>query len=306
MMFQHSDSSELLKEYPFRVEFKGEQAIDAGGVCRDFFRRFFKLQYFDGSSLLTPVVNPHFTKSEMALLGLVFSHAYLSSGVLPTRISFPCLSMMLLGNLPDHIMADTFVSSLSLYDATVVRQGLEWSKESEFSTELQTSLIAILSMYDCREIPKQKNLEIARHHFFRKPAATITDIHAGVPAQHAAFWSKITAGMLYDVYTAMMATNGKVLSMIADTETSNANEERVLGYLRKFIGDLRKDELFLFLRFVTGTQACTTKSRLTTRMEQPDDPLLLVHYFRMVSVFIVVLDLYGITNFISSLFSLIL
>ena len=46
--------------------------------------------------------------------------------------------------------------------------------------------------------------------------------------------------------------------MIADTETSNANEERVLGYLRKFIGDLRKDELFLFLRFVTGTQACTT------------------------------------------------
>ena len=128
-----------------------------------------------------------------------------------------------LGNLPDHIMADTFVSSsLSLYDATVVRQGLEWSKESEFSTELQTSLIAILSMYDCREIPKQKNfkgliLEIARHHFVRKPAATITDIHAGVPAQHAAFWSKMTGGMLYAVYTAMMATNGKVLSMIADT-----------------------------------------------------------------------------------------
>ena len=73
------------------------------------------------------------------------------------------------------------------------------------STELQTSLIAILSMYDCREIPKQKNfkvliLEIAQHHFIRKPAATITDIHAGVPVQHAAFWSKMTGGMLYDVY----------------------------------------------------------------------------------------------------------
>ena len=66
-----------------------------------------------------------------------------------------------LGNLPDHIMADTFVSSsLSLYDATVVRQGLEWSKGSEFSTELQTSLIAILSMYDCREIPKQKHFKV--------------------------------------------------------------------------------------------------------------------------------------------------
>lgn len=32
-----------------------------------------------------------------------------------------------------------------------------------------------------------------------------------------------------------MATHNKVMSMIADTETGNANEERVLGYL---IGDL--------------------------------------------------------------------
>ena len=45
-----------------------------------------------------------------------------------------------------------------------------------------------------------------------------------------------------------------MLSMIADTEPM---EERLLGYLRRYIGNLRVDELFTFLRFVAGSQACT-------------------------------------------------
>ena len=54
-----------------------------------------------------------------------------------------------------------------------------------------------------------------------------------------------------------MPTSAKVLSMLADVETSNVNEERVLGYLRQYIRNLYTDELFMFLRFVTGSQACT-------------------------------------------------
>ena len=181
--------------------------------------------YFDGSSLLTPVINLHSSKSKLALVGLVISHAYISTGILPTRISFPCLAGILLpkpGDLPDNIMAEIFMNGLSLYDATVIRQGMEWSAEKEFSNELQTSMIAILSAYDCREVPKHTIFkcliaEIARHHFVRKPAAIITDMHAGVPSLHTLFWSKVTGGMLYDIYRSMTATNGQVLSMIANT-----------------------------------------------------------------------------------------
>ena len=52
---------------------------------------------------------------------------------------------------------DTFINSLSLYDAAIVCQGMEWCEEREFSAELQTGLITILSAYDCRELPQQKN-----------------------------------------------------------------------------------------------------------------------------------------------------
>ena len=158
-------------------------AIDAGGVCREFFSAFFEAaydKYFDGCSLLTPVISPHSSKSELALIGLVISHVYISSGILPTRISVPCLSRILLpkpGDLPENIMAEVFMM-LQLFAE-------EWNgPRKEFPTELQTAMISILSVYDCREILKHAKflglmVEIARHHFICKPAAIIMDMHAG-------------------------------------------------------------------------------------------------------------------------------
>ena len=84
--------------------------------------------YVDGSSFVTPTVNPHFTESELSLLGLVISHAYLSRNILPLQISFPCLASMILprpGNLPEEVMVEAFVDSLNLHNAAVVWQTLE-------------------------------------------------------------------------------------------------------------------------------------------------------------------------------------
>ena len=46
--------------------------------------------------------------------------------------------------------------------------------------------------------------------------------------------------------------------MLDDVNTSNLGEERVITYLRQFIGNMRTDELRIFLRFVTGSCVCTT------------------------------------------------
>lgn len=132
-----------------------------------------------------------------------------------------------------------------------------------FTEKLQKTLVSILSAFDCHELPTPQNFQrliitIANFHFIRKPATTITDIHSGVPSQHMGFWTKITGGMLYEIYTAMLANTSKVLSIIADVEPMNPIEERVLSYLRQYIGNLHGDKLFTFLRFVTGCPVCTT------------------------------------------------
>ena len=39
----------------------------------------------------------------------------------------------------------------------------------------------------------------------------------------------------------------------------NAAEERVYGYLVSFVGNMKLEELRLFLRFITGSSVCIDK-----------------------------------------------
>ena len=56
----YSDET-IVTEYPLRIKFEQEMAIDLGGVSRDMVAGFWEHAYknlFDGSSLLTPVMHP--------------------------------------------------------------------------------------------------------------------------------------------------------------------------------------------------------------------------------------------------------
>ena len=132
------------------------------------------------------MVNPHFTKSEFVPFGLVISRAYLSSGILPTQVSFPSLTQILLpspGELSDNTMADMFVSSLNLQSFAKV-----WElSEGKFYTELQNGFISILSVYDCCEIPKQENIKS----LIRKPS-----LESQLPLGNLCWSSSLTCRLL--------------------------------------------------------------------------------------------------------------
>ena len=91
----------LLREYPFRITYKGERAIDTGGVSRDLFSAFWEEAYikdFDGSSTYIPCVHPHCDISRYSVLGAILAHGFMSSGVLPNRLAFPVIAFTLLGS----------------------------------------------------------------------------------------------------------------------------------------------------------------------------------------------------------------
>ena len=95
MALFRSKSDTIVVERPLRFSFKEERALDAGGVSREMFSTFFEALYtrhFDGAGLLHPVVNPHVKDSDLRLFGFIISCAFISSGILPMRVSFPCLS----------------------------------------------------------------------------------------------------------------------------------------------------------------------------------------------------------------------
>ena len=159
-------SDGFLSHYPVAMEFKGELALDAGGVKRDVFATFFEEMYrhlFDGSSLVTPSVRPGVSLDTVAT---IISHAYLVSAVLPVRIAFPCLAGVLCGDysensIPGNILVETLLNSFSHYDALVFLQAREEVKKSNttFSDMVNKNLIRVLSYYNCSALPTPTNLE---------------------------------------------------------------------------------------------------------------------------------------------------
>lgn len=269
---------EVLEEFPFRVHFKDEKAFDLGGVSRDLFSAFYEEAYvklFDGASLLTPVDFPNLD-APLPTLGTIISHVYIIAGILPVKVAFPSLCAMLLPNassLPDEVLIQSFVDSLSCYDANIVKDALLMVKDNfnlkNFPTEKQSGLLTVFSRFGVREFPKPNNFlkllkDVSKFHFLRKPASTLAEIRSGIPKIHYDFWKGMSVGELYSIYTALQASPTKVLAMIDEVCTSHENEERVFGYLQQYIGNMQQDEVRSFLRFVTGSSVCSTKAICVT------------------------------------------
>ena len=271
-MYQ-DDLSGVLEEYPFRVKFEGEIAIDVGGVCRDMFSCFWLaayLNHFDGERLLVPAVNPGMDMSIVTTLGTVISHGFLVSGFLPVRVAFPVLASVLLGpttSIPDFINIESLLDYVAAHDCSVLRTALS---QRTFPPHVTSQLIALLSRFECRQVPTKDNIEnlvssVARHHFLGKPLGVLYALHNGLPKPHKIFWSQFSVEKLFSLYKAMNATASSVLALLAEPEFENQAEARVYDYFKTYIGNIgncKEEELRSLLRFVTGSSAIVDKSIL--------------------------------------------
>ena len=264
-------SHDILEVHPFRVEFIGERAIDIGGVARDLFSAVFEAIYekfFDGCSVFCPVVHPGMDVSALRTIGIIFSHAFLETGLLATRVAFPCLAQMLLGLsivISEATLSRTFLYSISSHEDDIMKCAFAEMKNGahQFSQNVFEALMLLLSRFNIREVPSPKNLKetlinVAYYEFIAKPASALAIIHSGVPSQHKAFWKSLNISFLQSVYQAQCVSTIMVLKMFENAEGYNETEERMLNYLRQFIGSMSQEELHIFLRFVTGGAACSS------------------------------------------------
>lgn len=79
-VFALFENSHVLKDYPLKIRFVNEIAIDTGGVCRDMLDEFWQAafaKFFDGSTLLVPAVHAQSDMSAFCILGTILSHGYL-------------------------------------------------------------------------------------------------------------------------------------------------------------------------------------------------------------------------------------
>ena len=126
-----------------------------------------------------------------------------------------------------------------------------------------TGLLSLLSRFNSRQLPTPLKFEqmigqVASYEFLSKPSAALVVMHSGVPSQYKPFWEQVSVSALYSIYQAQSASHGTVLKMLEDAVSVDAHEERILGYLRQFVGSMGSDALRNFLRFVTGSSVCSS------------------------------------------------
>ncbi len=70
------------------------------------------------------------------------------------------------------------------------------------------------------------------------------------------FWNNLNASDIHALYYGLSVDPCKVLSMLEVCPPANDLESRVADYLKIMIGNMKVNELSLFLRFVTGASVC--------------------------------------------------
>ena len=271
-LYEHES---ITMEYPMYMKFEGEMAVDCGGVSRDVISGFWEEAYeklFDGSTLLTPLMDPHInTAAVLPLVGRVLSHGFVCTGFLPTRVTFPTLAGMLLGpdvKIKSSHLVEAFVDYVSDVDREVLKEAITIAKADtchSFPNSMKEKLLTVLSAFGCRQIPTTDSLphnlaQIAKFVFQSKPMLAVTEIHSGIPQAHRPFWQSKSPDDLHQLYQALAVTPAKVLALFDEPVFMNKAQEVVYGYLRQFVGNMTLDQVRVFLRFVSGSSVCTAEN----------------------------------------------
>ena len=106
--------------------------------------------------------------------------------------------------IPRSILVESFAQCLSSFEAAVIKNALA-SADKDFTPEVKTSLIAILSQYGCRVCPNPETLPLqlantAHFEFQIKPLAACSTITNGIPQDEKEFWKSFSVEQLYSLY----------------------------------------------------------------------------------------------------------
>ena len=215
---------DILQEYSFRIRFKGEMAVDVGGVARDMYSAFFEEAYkyhFDGKTLLSPIVHPEMDTSLISTMGSIISHAYVVAGVLPVRIAFPSLSRCLLGStvsVSSSILVEALIDSLSPHEVIIVKKASDEAQQqiSTFSSDVISGLLSVL-MLELFPMPSKFKQIILQNSFIRvsQEAFSSTYYHEFWRTRRTqAILGGTCIATLFSIYQAQSASTSTVLKMV--------------------------------------------------------------------------------------------
>lgn len=97
-------------------------------------------------------------------------------------------------------------------------------------------------------MPTPKNLRqlilgAARHEMSVKPLGAVLVLYSGVPTVQQNFWGNYSVSSLRNLYKGLTVPCDAIIQKIEEPEQFTSTQSRVLGYLTRFIGSMKPEEL---------------------------------------------------------------
>ena len=246
------------------VKFHGEQGHDYNGISRsfysDFWEEFCKVHGKGGNKYFFSVKpGRSLTTKEIQSLANILITGYITTGYLPLFVNQALLYRLLSGKIPSSkFTTSSFMECLDNNDFNLIESALK--KNSEFSLDFKTLLVNFFCKFssDFDVMPNKNN--------FRE---CLDNIAFHVTFVNVWFWLDIMSTILERIQSPLINISELNFSRLMDSlkpigkhidlipcyspiAFHKEAEERVFGFVRKFVNGLNGEDTALFLKFCTG------------------------------------------------------
>lgn len=241
---------------PITFAYVNEMGVDQQGVSRDVYTSFWEmfLMSAKGEEEKVPTVMPHMQRAEWQAVGHILLKGFVDHGIFPVGLSKVfCVSVLFGENaVTDNILMESLLRYVAESERAVIVKALEGNLDEEDHEDFMD----LLSRFDCRTIPRGADVKPAllklAHSEFVQQAKYISDVLASIVRDELTVHFP-TVDDLLQMFALKTPTSRKVVKILLASAT-NADESRVLDFLKQFIRSLSKDVLLNWLHFVTGSR----------------------------------------------------
>lgn len=252
-----------LVHHHLQVTFEGEEkALDLEGVTREMFSTVIPhlmTTYFTGRLEKVPSNGISFLfDGTFEVIGQILAHAFVLVNYLATDLSSVILGLMGTGECSNPLLLSSFKKYVSEEEAKLIEVAL---KLKEFDQDMHFKLINFFGSYQGTEVPKPSTLHhqlisLAKLQLCVIPLYAISKLKEGLSCYPILF-KGITEDVIKDLKEQYQPTGQKIIDQLyfvftEDDIVLRSMEERVKGYLERFISNLSTTELAEMLRFWTS------------------------------------------------------
>ena len=227
------------------LRFEGEDAV-GDGVTRDAFSEFHQGVYdrFEGEFQKIP---SNFNDiDELKIVGEIITHGFILSGIFPLQICKATLKHYLFGSCKEEELFHSFLRFVPEKERTFIEH---WDGKSN-----PQRIIDLLTEYGVFAVPTLDNLQsliikAATIAIIRQPCFPMQTIIESM----GNFWKHVSIECVDALYKSCEVDPEKFIAVL-DIEEKCSSDQKITTWFHRYIRNLRKSQLSLLLRFITGSE----------------------------------------------------